>query len=349
MDYFQLSDRKSRSISAENFTGEKGKGGMAREGFGQEYARDLGIGWKVSPAIWVEPGETVSLAHIQGQGSIRHIWIVDSCKYNRQLVLRIYWDGREYPSVEAPLCDFFACADYQTYAQLTSAQVCVNPKRAFNCYWEMPFYSQCRITLENLHTESVAVFYQIDYQLREMPAGYAYFHAQFRRSNPLPYKEDHVILEHVQGKGQYVGTYLFWGVNNNGWWGEGEVKFFLDGDGEFPTICTTGTEDYFGGSYNFDTGGQYQEFCTQDWPRSCGGMACMVPSRGFPCTGGISWMPFILTGIYGSRYRHWGGGRISDTSPYRMTFPPQHIFIWKVPWTSGAHCRTGMDWRSYRV
>lgn len=262
MDYFQLSDRKSRSISAENFTGEKGKGGMAREGFGQEYARDLGIGWKVSPAIWVEPGETVSLAHIQGQGSIRHIWIVDSCKYNRQLVLRIYWDGREYPSVEAPLCDFFACADYQTYAQLTSAQVCVNPKRAFNCYWEMPFYSQCRITLENLHTESVAVFYQIDYQLREMPAGYAYFHAQFRRSNPLPYKEDHVILEHVQGKGQYVGTYLFWGVNNNGWWGEGEVKFFLDGDGEFPTICTTGTEDYFGGSYNFDTGGQYQEFCT---------------------------------------------------------------------------------------
>src|SRR5205823_15038016 len=86
-----------------------------------------------------------------------------------------------------------------------------------------------------------------------VPEDTAYFHAQFRRSNPLPLKTDHVILEGVKGWGHYVGTYLAWGVHNTGWWGEGEIKFFLDGDSKFPTINGTGTEDYFCGSYDFDT------------------------------------------------------------------------------------------------
>ncbi|MCX5998601.1 MAG: DUF2961 domain-containing protein, partial [Chloroflexi bacterium] len=93
----------------------------------------------------------------------------------------------------------------------------------------------------------------------------AYFHAQFRRTNPLPYKSDYTILDGVHGQGHYVGTYLAWGVNNSGWWGEGEIKFFMDGDTEFPTICGTGTEDYFCGSYDFDLGkehGGYHEFTT---------------------------------------------------------------------------------------
>ena len=106
------------------------------------------------------------------------------------------------------------------------------------------------------------VFYQIDYEEKEIPENSAYFHAQFRRVNPLPYKEVYTILDGVSGRGQYVGTYLFWGVHNNGWWGEGEIKFYLDGDKEYPTICGTGTEDYFCGSYNFDIGGKYQEFCS---------------------------------------------------------------------------------------
>lgn len=259
----RLTNAKSRSISAENFTGEKGKGGMALTGVNANCARELGQGWKVSPCIYIEAGQTTEIANIAGSGMIKHIWITEDAKTSCELILRMYWDGAETPSVEVPLCDFFASADYiNTYRPLSSAVVCVNPKRAFNCYWEMPFYKQARITLENIGVNRVTVYYQIDYILEELPEGYGYFHAQFRRVNPLPYKENYTILDNVHGKGQYVGTYMFWGVNNNGWWGEGEIKFFLDGDEEFPTICGTGTEDYFCGSYNFDIGGAYQEYCT---------------------------------------------------------------------------------------
>ena len=262
LELSKMSNFQSRSISAENFTGEKGKGGMAEEGTGKECARDLGKGWKISPSVIVGSGKTFELAHIKGSGIIKHIWITDSCSRNRNLIIRMYWDGSDTPSVEAPLGDFFASAEYQKYAQLTSLPVCVNPKRAFNCYWDMPFYKECRITIENLCFEDVTVYYQIDYLEGEVPEGHGYFHAQFRRTNPLKYKENYTILDNVHGNGHYVGTYLFWGVNNNGWWGEGEIKFYLDGDTEYPTICGTGTEDYFCGSYNFDIGGKYQEFCT---------------------------------------------------------------------------------------
>jgi hypothetical protein len=125
----------------------------------------------------------------------------------------------------------------------------------------MPFRRHCRMTLENLSFRENAVYYQVNYTLTEVPDDAAYFHAQFRRNNPLPYKEDHVILDGVQGQGQFLGTYMAWGVNNNGWWGEGEVKFFIDGD-EWPTICGTGTEDYFCGSYGFTVDNKYKEFTT---------------------------------------------------------------------------------------
>ncbi len=258
----KLSSFETRSISAENFTGEKGKGGMATVGTGAEPARELGRGWKISPSVIVEPGKTFTLADYSGKGIIKHIWITDSCPENRKLVIRMYWDGSDTPSVEVPLGDFFACAEYQNYAQLTSLPVCVNPRKAFNCYWDMPFYKNFKITIENLHNENVTVYYQIDFIIGEIDNDLGYFHAQFRRSNPLGYMQDHVILDNVCGNGHYVGTYMFWGVNNNGWWGEGEIKFYLDGDKDFPTICGTGTEDYFCGSYNFDIGGKYQEYCT---------------------------------------------------------------------------------------
>jgi hypothetical protein len=108
----------------------------------------------------------------------------------------------------------------------------------------------------------MVLFYQINYTLTSVPDDCAYLHAQFRRTNPLPYKETYTIADGIRGHGHYVGTYLAWQVNNTGWWGEGEIKFFLDGDGEFPTICGTGTEDYFCGSYNFDRNGHYAEFST---------------------------------------------------------------------------------------
>ncbi|MBI5472291.1 MAG: DUF2961 domain-containing protein [Ignavibacteriae bacterium] len=258
----RLSRSQTRSISPENFTGEKGKGGMAKQGTGVKAAKDLGQGWKISPSIRIEPETTFTLADIKGPGAVQHIWMTPTGN-RRFSIIRIYWDGETEPSVEVPVGDFFA-SGWGQYEQLSSLAVCVNPGSAFNCYWEMPFRKSCKITLENIDETAMVLYYQIDYTLTQVPDDAGYFHAQFRRANPLPYKSDYVILDGVEGWGQYVGTYMAWGVHNDGWWGEGEIKFFLDGDEQFPTICGTGTEDYFCGSYNFENPEtkQYQNFNT---------------------------------------------------------------------------------------
>ena len=257
----RMSNAKTRSISPENFKGEKGKGGMAEKGTGEWAARDLGKGWKVSPSIKIEPKELVEIANIQESGAINHIWLTPTGNW-RDVIVRMYWDGSEKPSVECPIGDFFANAYKQPFTQLSSLPICVNPHNGFNCYWEMPFRKGCRITVENRSDDDVYLYYQIDYVLTEIPDDCAYFHAQFRRINPLPYKEVYTIVDNIEGKGQYVGTYMAWQVNNTGWWGEGEIKFYMDDDTDYPTICGTGTEDYFCGAYNFDVEGQYREFCT---------------------------------------------------------------------------------------
>jgi hypothetical protein len=174
----------------------------------------------------------------------------------------MYWDGEATPSVETPLGDFFG-AGWTERCRLSSLAVCVNPAGGFNCYWEMPFRRSARITVENRGEDPMVLYYQVNYTLTDVPDDVAYFHAQWRRSNPLPYKQDHVILEGVRGQGHYVGVYMARGVNNNGWWGEGEIKFYIDGDGEWPSICGTGTEDYFGGAWNFEQPkGEYAPFST---------------------------------------------------------------------------------------
>ncbi|MEZ4715082.1 MAG: glycoside hydrolase family 172 protein [Caldilineaceae bacterium] len=119
--------------------------------------------------------------------------------------------------------------------QISSLPVAVNPTRSLNCFWEMPFRQRARITIENRNpVRKAACFYQVNYCLTEVPEQAGYFHAQFRRRNPLPYKEEYVILDGVQGWGHYVARPRGWSINNNGWWGEGEIKFFIDGDGSFP-------------------------------------------------------------------------------------------------------------------
>ncbi len=259
----RLSDAESRSISPENPTGERGKGAMAIPDPATSPARELGQGWKVRPYIIIGKGETATLADIAGPGAIQQIWMTPTGPW-RDSILRFYWDGADAPAVECPVGDFFACG-WNKYAQVSSLAVCVNPGSAFNCYWEMPFRLSCRITMTNIGEAPMILFYQINYTLTEVPEDAAYFHAQFRRVNPLPSGDVHTLVDGIRGHGHYVGTYLAWGVNNSGWWGEGEVKFFLDGDKEFPTICGTGTEDYFCGSYNFDVGkenGGYREFTT---------------------------------------------------------------------------------------
>jgi len=256
----RLSNAETRSISPENFNGEKGKGGMAEDGLGANCARELGRGWKISPAVKIEAGQTFELADIDGSGAIQQIWMTATGNW-RYSIIRIYWDGEETPSVECPVGDFFAMG-WCEYAPLVSQPICVNPGSAFNCYWEMPFRKGARITFENIADEEMVLYYQINYTLTDVPEDTAYFHAQWRRTNPLPYKEVYTIVDDIQGHGHFVGTYMAWQVNNTGWWGEGEIKFYMDGDKEWPTICGTGTEDYFCGSYNFDRQGQYKEFCT---------------------------------------------------------------------------------------
>jgi len=275
----RLSNARSRSISAENPTGAKGGGGRHCDDT-HGPSRELGQGWKVRPCVGVKPGQTLTLAEIDGPGAIQQIWMTPTGNY-RFAILRFYWDGESTPSVEVPVGDFFASAytSFNIYRPINSLPVCVNPGNAFNCYWEMPFRKQCKITLENIGFEEMVIFYQINYTLTDVPADAACFHAQFRRTNPLPYKDIYTIVDGLRGRGHYVGTYMAWQVNNNGWWGEGEIKFYIDGDlpdgvaGRnvrehggpcFPTICGTGTEDYFCGSYNFENKEtkQYQEFTT---------------------------------------------------------------------------------------
>ena len=243
---------RSRAINAENPHGEKGKGGMA--------ASHLGPSRKGSPCLSnIEPGTTVTLAEIEGPGEINHIWItVDNktteadCFVLRDLVIRMYWEDEETPSVESPLGDFFCCG-FGRECIVNSVPMAVVPSRGFNCYFPMPFKKKARITLENQHANKIpAFFYQIDYCLYdELPEDITYFHAQWRRERLTEKQKDYTILDGVKGKGHYVGTYLALTTLERYWWGEGEMKFYIDGDDEYPTICGTGTEDYFGGSWSF--------------------------------------------------------------------------------------------------
>jgi hypothetical protein len=257
---YRVSNAKTFSISPENVTGEKGKGGMATKGAASHEAAELGQGWKVNPFVVINPGATLTLAEIKGPGLIEHIWMTPTGTW-RFSIIRMYWDDEKEPSVEVPVGDLFAMG-WGKYARISSLPICVNPGSAFNSYWPMPFHRKAKITMENLDEKPMVVYYQIDYSLQSVPKDSAYFHAQFRRVNPLPSKQVYTIVDGIKGKGQYVGTYMAWGVHNNGWWGEGEVKFYMDGDTEFPTINGTGTEDYFNGSYNFENQEkkEYEEF-----------------------------------------------------------------------------------------
>ncbi len=261
-----ISKAKSRSISAENFTGAKNAGALATEGTGAACAARLGRGWKVSPSYMLKPGEVFRMADIEGSGAIQSMWM--SGYVGRDVIIRMYWDDQEQASVECPLSDFFAAAwttnDGEVFspdfAQLNSAMIAVNPNRGMNCFWLMPFRKHAVVTLENRSDKPRDIFYQVNYALMDVPEEAAYFHAQFRSATPLKRGEDYVILDGVRGCGHYVGTAMHVGLNGTGqWWGEGEIKFYMDGD-ENPTICGTGTEDYFLGAYDWDVGGEYRPY-----------------------------------------------------------------------------------------
>lgn len=242
---------QSFSITRENPKGEKGKGGMA--------TGVLGKSRKGAPAFRNIPqGETIVIADIDGPGIIQHIWFTISdtkdCGYFTlsDVVLRIYWDGEETPSVESPIGDFFLNG-FSTYTKVSSLPITVNPVRGYNCYFSMPFRKHALITIENQHPgELKSFFYQIDFtRYPELPENMGYFHAQYRRQRLTELKKDYVIVDNIHGSGLYVGTFIALTALERYWYGEGEVKFYIDGDDEYPTICGTGMEDYFGGGFGF--------------------------------------------------------------------------------------------------
>lgn len=253
---FEKRNIESRSISAENPNGEKGKGGMATadttlQPDGAKAARELGQGWKVSPCIPLPPSETATLMDVDGPGVIRHIWITLDTKLYRDVIIRIYWDDETEPSVECPIGDFLCCS-WKARQNILAIPINVNPSGGMNCYFAMPFRKHARITVENDGPNNLPhFFYTINYTLEPVSDDALYFHAQWRRTNPLTYGTDYVMIDNVKGHGQYIGTFMAWQQNNAGWWGEGEIKMFIDDDDQFPTICGTGTEDYFGGAWCF--------------------------------------------------------------------------------------------------
>ncbi len=268
-DLMDLAMRKrgvqSRAITPENPTGEKGMGGRAKQGMGADCAGAMGVGWKIAPSIEIGVGETATLAVIDGSGVVQSIWF--GGVVCREYILKFYWEEEEIPAVVCPLPDFFACGwlrgtfenwNSGPFETLASAAVTVAPNKGLNCFWAMPFRKKCRIMVTNNSRRPYVCYYQINYCLCEVAADAAYFHAQYHASVPVVAGEVHTILDGVQGGGHYVGTALSVGLNGDDrWWGEGEVKFYLDGDDVFPTICGTGTEDYFGGSFNWEVEGKY--------------------------------------------------------------------------------------------
>jgi hypothetical protein len=254
---FMRRDAESRSLSAENFRGEKGRGGMATAKDtlapgSAEAARDLGQKWKVSPCAFLAAGKELVVMDNDGPGVIRHVWVTFDKDFYRDIILRVWWDGEKTPSIECPAGDFF-CNSWGERQNILAQPINVNPRGGMNCFLPMPFRKHARISVTNDSPNDLrAFFYTVNYTLEDVSDDALYLHAQWRRTNPLPEKTDYVMIDGVKGRGHYVGTFMAWQQNSNGWWGEGEIKMFIDGDREFPTICGTGTEDYFGGAWCFD-------------------------------------------------------------------------------------------------
>ncbi|HZW09051.1 MAG TPA: glycoside hydrolase family 172 protein [Phycisphaerales bacterium] len=247
---------RTRSISAENPTGGKGMGAQAAPGDDPcctDAASDLGRGWKVRPCLrHLEPGQTAVLADIEGPGVVQHIWCTVLADVHRFLSWEVRYDGAPEPSIRTPLGDFFANG-IDGRALVASQPIAVNPKGGMNSYWPMPFRRRFTLTIRNDGPKTIPeFFYQVTYSLEDLPEDAGYLHASWSRTLTSRDRPEHLILDRVRGRGHFAGTYLVWNQLSNGWWGEGEVKFFIDGDADdAPTICGTGTEDYFGGAWGF--------------------------------------------------------------------------------------------------
>jgi len=231
----------SRAITFENPTGARGAGGQSHGGR------------KGNPQRTLQPGETVELADITGPGTIRHIWMTfppAPPEVMRALWFEVFYDGLEQPSISVPCLDFFGLPLGRP-VEYSSALASAQEGRGFNAYFPMPFQRELRMAITNSSSRALSFYYQLDYTLQEsLPDDAGYLHVSFRRENPTFLKQDFVITEGLRGPGRFLGCAV--GVRTidpAGWYGEGEVKMFIDGDRDFPTICGTGLEDYVGSAW----------------------------------------------------------------------------------------------------
>jgi hypothetical protein len=231
----------TRSISFENPTGAPGEGGKAKS--------TLGVGLKGAALRYLKPGETVQLADIEGPGTIRHIWMTIDQKPElmRKMVIRGWWEGQDHPSIECPFGDFFGCSHGKVTGYQSAAHS-VSASGGMNCWLPMPFVKRAKFTITNESDEFVHLYMQITYTSGDKhPDDVGRMHVLFRREDPTTKGKDFEILPLRKNKGRYLGTVLgVRSLNKDRWWGEGEVKMFMDGDKEFATVVGTGTEDYVG-------------------------------------------------------------------------------------------------------
>ncbi len=293
---------RSISCNAENPSGAPGAGGHA--------ASNLGPGRKGAPSIAIKAGETATLMDVEGPGVVRHIWVTVPDRTAagpwvlRDLVLRAYWDGSDVPAVEVPLGDFF-CNGFGARALVTSEPIVVAPTGGMNSYFQMPFHSAARITLENQHPGDVeGIYYQVDGTIGDdLPDDALTFHARWHRSNGSTAPgEDHLILD-TAGAGRYVGTYVALTALERYWWGEGETKFFIDQDTDHPSQTSTGLEDYAGGAWAFQDG-----FFTDRSP-----------------------VPITFSAPY-CGYPYYSAEDTSGAAPFTLATPQSHgMYRWHLP------------------
>lgn len=241
---YTLLDRQSFGFSAENLTGTRNGG---TRGSDCE---------KLNAYIRINPGETSTLCETDGPGMLTHMWFTGYIGHS--FILRIYWDGADEPSVEAPLSAFFGMAYDENFADidgryptLNSTLMLVAPGRGYNSYFEMPFRKSCRVTMENRSAGVQTLYYMISGWKGSLPENTGYFHAVYRQEHPVQKGRSYVVLDGITGKGRFVGMTLAVGVNgHNTCWVEGEAKMYIDGE-RYPSLNYTGTEDYFCGAYAF--------------------------------------------------------------------------------------------------
>ncbi len=231
----------SRAITFENLSGERGAGGRAHGGR------------KGAPSRNLAPGETVELANIEGPGTIRHIWMTfppAPPETMRALWMEVFYDGSSEPSISVPCLDFFAMPLGRPLAY-HSAMASAQEGRGFNSYYPMPFRRSARLVVTNSSSRVLPFYFQVDYTLqRELPFEAGYLHVTFRRENPTVLRRDFVIADGLRGPGRFLGCAVgIRTIDRADWYGEGEVKVFLDGDTDLPTICGTGLEDYAGSAW----------------------------------------------------------------------------------------------------